>query len=178
MKKTGIIQSLNVSPKGFHEGLLLSSGKTIVQINLSKEEAGSLEAHLQPGTQITVEIEAEEPHGEPKHRVFRLLRLLSIDGEPFEANAPGPRSFSGRIERLNYALHAEVNGGILDSGDFLHLKPHGARAVKLKAGMQVEGRGSTKPMVGGRSVIEADEVNGIVLADKAKKHHAAKHAKR
>ena len=80
------------------------------------------------------------------------------------------RKFSGRIERLNYALHGEVNGGILESGDFLHLKPGGAQAIGLALGMAVEARGKTKPMPGGRFVIEADEVNGTVIGhDKRKK---------
>ena len=92
-------------------------------------------------------------------------------------NNHGHGRFAGRIERLNYALHGEVNGGILDSGDFLHLKPEGARAVKLKAGMKVEGRGGIKPMVGGHSVIEADDVNGIAIPHhKTKKKHTAKHS--
>ena len=87
-----------------------------------------------------------------------------------DKNRHSPRKFSGRIERLNYALHGEVNGGILESGDFLHLKPEGAQAVGLVVGMAVEARGTTKPMPGGRFVIEADEVNGTVIGHgKAKK---------
>jgi hypothetical protein len=82
------------------------------------------------------------------------------------------RKFSGRIERLNYALHGEVNGGIFESGDFLHLKPEGAQAIGLAVGMVVEARGTTKPMPGGRFVIEADEVNGTVIGHgKTKKKH-------
>jgi hypothetical protein len=89
--------------------------------------------------------------------------------------------FSGRVARLNYALHGEVNGGILESGDFLHLKPEGARAVGLKLGLSVKGKGKTKPMADGHLVIEADEVNGIPIErhkgphkapHKAKKKHA------
>ena len=83
------------------------------------------------------------------------------------------KHFSGRIERLNYALHGEVNGGILESGDFLHLKPEGARAINLAVGMAVEARGKTRPMPGGRFVIDADEVNGTVIGHhQTKKKHA------
>jgi len=177
MKKTGTVENLNVSPKGFHEGFLLRSGKKIVQINLPKGEPSGFEKVLNPGEQVTVEVEPEEPRGEPEHGVFRLIRLLSVNGHTTRTDKQGVRPFSGSIGRLNYALHGEVNGGILDSGDFLHLKPEGARAVNLKAGMQVAGHGDTKPVVGGHSVIEAEEVNGIVIPHhKAKKKHAAKRA--
>jgi hypothetical protein len=74
---------------------------------------------------------------------------------------------------LNYALHGEVNGGILESGDFLHLKPEGARAIGLALGMAVEARGKTRPTPGGWFVIEADEVNGTIIGHhKGKKKHA------
>jgi hypothetical protein len=39
--------------------------------------------------------------------------------------------------------------------------------------MIVEGKGKTKPMVGGRSVIEAEQVNGIAIGrHRAKKKHS------
>jgi hypothetical protein len=176
MRKTGTIEALNVSPKGFHEGFLLRTGKKLVQINLPKGEFiwGKI---LTSGEQLTVEIEPEQPHGKPEHAVFSLVRLLGVNGHLAEGgDKHGSRRFSGSIVRLNYALHGEVNGGILDSGDFLHLKPEGAREAKLKAGMQVEGLGMTKPMVGGHAVIEAEEVNGIVIRHKKAKKHASKHA--
>ena len=49
--------------------------------------------------------------------------------------------------------------------------------MKLNVGMQVAGHGYKKPMVGGHSVIEAEEVNGTrITHNKAKKKHSAKHA--
>ncbi len=168
MKKTGIIEALNVSPKGFYEGFLLRAGKKLVQINLPKHEVARAENSLEVGKKITVELEAEKAHGEPQHEVFRFI------GTGFEEQ--GSKPFSGIVERLNYALHGAVNGGILESGDFLHVKPEGARALKLAIGMQVEGRGRTKPMVDGHWVIEAEMVNGVKIQHhKAKKKHGPKH---
>jgi hypothetical protein len=94
-----------------------------VQINLPKGEFiwGKI---LTSGEQLTVEIEPEQPQGKPEHAVFSLVRLLGVNGHLAEGgDKHGSRRFSGSIVRLNYALHGEVNGGILDSGDFLHLKP-------------------------------------------------------
>jgi hypothetical protein len=178
VKKTGTIEALNISPKGFYEGFLLRTGKKIVQINLPKHEIGIIDQGLATGEEITADVEAEEPHGQPQHGVFRLLRFAGPNGHFAKPDKDGNNAFSGQIMRLNYALHGAVNGGILDSGDFLHLKPEGARTLKLQLGMQVEGRGVTKPMVGGHSVIEAQVVNGIEIKHhKAKKKHAAKHHK-
>jgi hypothetical protein len=119
----------------------------------------------------------EQSHGASEDGVFRLVRLRGVNGHLSGGKHGSPNHFSGRIERLNYTLHGEINGGTLDSGDFLHLKPEGARAVDLKVGIQVGGQGGTKPMVGAHSVIEAEDVNGMVIRrHKAKKKHAAKHA--
>jgi hypothetical protein len=168
---------MNVSPKGFHEGFLLKSGKDVKQINLPKEHLQSLSDGWPSNTEISVEVEAEEPWGAPTHKVykvFRLVRVVDNGGRQAEKDHHLPRKFSGRIERLNYALHGEVNGGILESGDFLHLKPDSAQAICLAVGMAVEARGKTKLMPGGRFVIEAVEVNGAVIGHRnTKKKHAS-----
>jgi hypothetical protein len=163
---------MNVGPKGFYEGFLLKSGKNVVQINFPKEHLHSFADGRAPEGEISVEVEAEEPWGTPAHEVFRLVRVVDNGGRKAEKDHHLPGKFSGRIERLNYALHGEVNGGILESGDFLHLKPEGAQAIGLVVGMAVEARGATKPTPGGRFVIEADEVNGTVIGHgKARKKH-------
>jgi hypothetical protein len=163
---------MNVSPKGFYEGFLLKSGKSVIQINLPKEHIQSFANGWPSDGEISVEVEAEEPWGTPAHKVFRLVRVVHNGGREAEKDHHRPREFAARIERLNYALHGEVNGGILESGDFRHLKPEGAQAVGLAVGMAVEARGTTKPMPGGRFVIEAEQVNGTVIGHgKAKKKH-------
>jgi len=178
VKKTGIIEALNISPKGFYEGFLLRAGKQLVQINLPKHDHALSQTGLEQGQKITVELEPEKPHGEPEHEVFRLVDLAGTKGASADVPHRGTGHFSGCIERLNYALHGAVNGGILESGDFLHVKPEGARALKLKLGMRVEGRGRKKPMVDGHSVIEAETVNGLEMEHKKDKDkHSAKRKK-
>ena len=170
MKKTGTIEALNISPKGFYEGFLLRTGKKLIQMNLPKDERGTSPKHLKVGESITIEAEREEPHGKPAHEVFRMSH--KSDEHSRKRDAQKTRDFSAVVLALNYALHGEINGGILDSGDFLHLKPAGARELKLKVGMHVEGQCSTKPMVGGHLVIEASQVNGVEIRHKPKKKHS------
>ena len=113
----------------------------------------------------------EKGKGHPSHPVYQLVSLKNGDKHQVSVAAfshDDSNPFSGVVERLNYALHGEVNGGILDTGDFLHLKPQGATALNISVGMKVQGIGSIKPAIGGHRVIEAEEVNGIKLDKKPK----------
>ncbi len=74
------------------------------------------------------------------------------------------------VARLNFAKHGEPNGVVLDSGDFIHLKPDGMRQVGLKIGDRVEATGEARPMELGHRVVEAVEVNGVRLKGKPKHH--------
>jgi len=66
MKKSGTVEALNVSPKGFYEGFLLKTGKRVVQINFPKEEHEPSARDLKPGQQVTIEVESEQPHGKTR----------------------------------------------------------------------------------------------------------------
>lgn len=156
MEKTGIVQTFNVSPKGTLEGLLMKIGDETIQINFRQEFASEI-ASVAVGEELKVELEPEEAHDHPNHPVFRLLGLSANNSH-----------FAGKVKHLNYALHGEANGAILDSGNFLHVKPYGAAALDLKPGMRVKGSGSSKPMFDGHRVIEAIEVNGIPMEKRLK----------
>jgi hypothetical protein len=157
MQKQGIVEAFNISPKGEYEGMLMKSGGEVIQVNFRKEWGPQIKEAAAPGAKLAIEVEEEETHEHACHPVFRLVNLAGANGD-----------FSGKVTRLNYALHGEVNGAILDTGDFLHVKPHGATALKLKTGMKVKGTGARKPMADGHQVIEAEEVNGIRMEKKPK----------
>jgi hypothetical protein len=173
VKKTRIIEAFNVSPRSFYEGSLLRNRKGVVQVNMPNGDSEDLAGYLKTGDRVTADAEAEKPRGIPEHDVFRLARLMQgASCEVGKENRSHP--FSGYVRTLNYALRGEVNVGIPDSGDFLHLKPEGARHVGLTAGMKVEGFGTIRPMVGGRRVIGAEEVNGVGMRQDRAKEAAAK----
>ncbi|MDQ2774339.1 MAG: hypothetical protein M3Y57_05335 [Acidobacteriota bacterium] len=156
LRKQGTVQAFNVSPKGAYEGLLLQTKDELIQVNFPQEFAAAMSDLAASAADVQLEVEAQKVDGHACHPVYRLLNVMN------------GKEFAGKVTRLNYALHGEVNGAILDSGDFLHVKPQGAAALKLKVGMKVKGTGSTKPMVGGHRVIEADEVNGVRIEKKPK----------
>ncbi|MDQ2839924.1 MAG: hypothetical protein M3Y72_02565 [Acidobacteriota bacterium] len=170
IRKKGIVEGFNVSPKGIHESLLLRNGKEVIQINIPPHLAAKASEATPTGAEVELEVTAEEVKGHPSHPVFRMLGFTGHDG-----NGEKQLKFSGKIERINYALHGEPNGGILDGGEFLHLKPHGAAAIGLRAGMEVEGKGTLKPSGGECRVIEAEEVNGMTIEKKPKPKKKAAH---
>ena len=174
-EKKGTFKSFNISPKGNYEGLLVESEGQIIQVNFPQEWSSALAGLAVPGEQVQLQVEPHEKNGHGEHPVYRLLSMSNQKKEQFppsESKHEKDGPFSGTVTRLNYALHGEVNGAILNTGDFLHVKPQGATALGLEVGMKVKGSGVTKPMVGGHRVIEADEVNGVRLEkkDKPKKH--------
>ena len=171
MRKNGIVQAFNASPKGAYEGLLLQAKDELIQINFPQEFAAKIAELAPPESAVQVQVEPQETKDHACHPVFRLVGLINSDKGKFSlaaGNGHKDGHFSGKVERLNYALHGEVNGAILDSGDFLHVKPHGAAALELTVGMKVKGNGATKPMIGGQRVIEAEEVNGLPMEHKPK----------
>jgi hypothetical protein len=63
VKTKGTIEALKMSPKGFHEGILLRTAKRTVLINLPKDSQTGIE--LKPGDQISAEGE-REPEADPR----------------------------------------------------------------------------------------------------------------
>ena len=174
-EKRGTVQSFNISPKGSYEGLLVESKGEVIQVNFPLEWSASIAGIAAPGQQVHLEVEPHEQHDHGLHPVYRLRSVSNEKKEKFPSSESNHKDghFTGTVTRLNYALHGEVNGAILDTGDFLHVKPHGANALGLEVGMKVKGTGARKPMVGEHHVIEADEVNGVRLEKKEKpKKHA------
>ena len=86
--------------------------------------------------------------------------------KPGKAAVPHKGEITGIVERLNYVRHGEANGVVLDTGDFIHLKPDGMRQVDLKVGDSVDVDGKVHPMELGGRMVEATVVNGVHLKGK------------
>lgn len=152
------------SPKGAIEGVLIDSDGAPAQFVCDARDpavsAGL--ADLQPGQAVVLEgtLQEPSPRGEPPHEVYRLERMVSVDGKP-----AAPRhhlaAVAGTVVRLNYAKHGEPNGVVLDTGDFIHTKPEGFQRLALKVGDKVRAEGDTRPLAtGGGQVVQAHSVNG------------------
>ncbi len=158
---------VNFSPKGGLEGLVVEAGGATAQVVCPPHLAAGLARLAAGGAEVTLAVGAAPPSdkGWAAHPVYHLLELP-------EADAPEITGVSGTVARLNYAKHGEPNGVVLDTGDFVHLKPHGMAQLNLKVGDRVSAEGDIRPLeFGGGRAVEAERVNGVEIAKTKPKHH-------
>jgi hypothetical protein len=154
------------SPKGGVEGLLVEVDGEPVQVVIEKDDeaAAALVGVLRAGQSLSLDAAPAEPSkkkGEPAHAVWALRKVLRVDGKAPKAAKPHAAGYSGKIVRLNYARHGAPNGYVLDTGDFVHVKPEGFEKLGLDVGDQVDADGDAYFLsTGGGWAIEADTVNG------------------
>jgi hypothetical protein len=155
------------SPKGAVEGLMLQSEGKPLQLVVEPDRGDSLPlASLRPGQQLAFEAEPPKPSpkGKPAHRLLRLHRLLSMDGHAAAAG-DAPQTVSGTVVRFNFARHGEPNGVVLDSGDFIHCRPQGMKALSPGIGDKLTATGPARSLAGTTGkVVEARRINGRDLA--------------
>ena len=164
-KLTGTFAQIIYSPHGGVEGLLLSQEDGVIQVVLDKddEKAAALVSTLKDGQQLVVSADEMPPSkkGAGAHPVVALRKLVSVDGKTPPKPAAFKAGYSGTITRLNYARHGAPNGFVLDSGDFVHVKPDGFAKLGLKVGDRVTAEGDAHFLsTGGGWAVEAMSVNG------------------
>lgn len=161
----GTFRHIIYSPHGGVEGFLLKVDDEDVQFVIDKEDenVARVAAGLVTGQQLVVTGEASPPSskGPGAHAVRVLGKLVSVDGAvPAKVKAKDV-GYSGTIARLNYAKHGAPNGYVLDSGDFVHVKPDGFARLKLKVGDRVKALGDAHFLATGSGwAVEAISVNG------------------
>jgi hypothetical protein len=67
------------------------------------------------------------------------------------------------VSAIHFAKHGEPNGVMLESGEFVHTRPHGMKKLKLKIGSKVVALGQVRMTVLGTPLLEAEEVNRISI---------------
>lgn len=157
----GVVERYNYSPKGGYESMLLKSADKLVQINFPPHMAAEVTKAVATGNQISVVAVAEDAKGD--HPVYRLQKLTMANGEeivmlkPKPGEQPKPENVEkteGVIKYLNYGRRGEVNGAVLESGDFVHLGPQGAELVRLAIGQKLSIESAAATIVEGHRVIE------------------------
>jgi hypothetical protein len=143
----GVLHDFNLSPKGGIEGFLLHADGKTVQINVTPDIGFAVVRGI-------------------GHPVFNLVKLTGTDGKALIDAGHGAGEMvtvQGVVKRINFARHGAANGVVLESGDFIHLKPEGMKKVALKVGDAVtaEGPGGMMPL--GQQIVEAKTVNGTTV---------------
>ena len=159
----GIVQYPLFSPRGDIEGVLLKQDGQLLQISFAPDVGTRLAARLQPRKRLRV-IATEDRTGRVgvDHAVYAFESLASADGQPI-TTTDRPTRLVGTVARIHYAKHGEANGVLLESGDFVHLRPHGMEVLKPTAGSRITAYGSMRPTVLGVKVLEAQEANGVQI---------------
>lgn len=157
------------SPRGGVEGIMLDVDGVAAQFVFGHgpDDAAPF-GKLKPGQRVTVEgTEAKPwPEGENAHAVYQFKRLAGIDGKDVHDGAQ-PAHAEGKVVRLNYARHGEANGVLLDSGDFVHVRPDRFATFGITIGDTVQASGPGRALADGSGrVIDAVELNGKRLDKK------------
>ncbi len=166
---SGTLLQFVFSPKGAVEGLYVALGDAQVQVVIPQECSDALARSLRAGDRVTVRVGLDdESDNDELHRVYRLVAVLNDAGKPLSVggDADGRSKIVGTVKYLNFAKHGEPNGVVLDSGDFVHLKPEGMKRLQLVVGDAVRAEGKTRSHILGGVVLEAESVNGKKLAKK------------
>lgn len=165
IKTAGTFRHIVYSPRGGVEGFLLRVKDEDLQFLVDKddESLARVVAGLVTGQQLVVSGEESPPSGKGPgvHAVQSLRKLVSVDGAvPSKVKAKDV-GYTGTVARFNYARHGAPNGYVLDTGDFVHVKPDGFSRLKIKVGDRVKAQGDAHFLATGSGwAVEATSVNG------------------
>jgi hypothetical protein len=161
---SGQLQQLLFSPKGGIEGLLVMVGSKTIQISMGPAASDTKDLTNAVGKPIEVKGSADHSPKtkEGAHPVYKLDVITKIAGAAVKPYGEAPPT-GGVVAAIHYAKHGEPNGVVLESGEFIHTRPHGMKKLKLDVGSKVVARGEVRMTVLGTPLIEAHEVNRVTL---------------
>jgi hypothetical protein len=176
VKFQGLLQEFNLSPTGAIEGFLLHNADGVtVQVNVSPDVGFAVVRGIGQNVEATVEPDdLSTKTGKGDHSVYRLISLTGNDGKAliFANRSDGEVvTVQGVVKRINFSRDGAANGVVLESGEFIHLKPDGMKHASLKVADHVTVSGTASLMPLGQQVIEATTVNGVAV--KSNKRRAA-----
>ena len=158
----GTVDGFNRDPRGRVDSVVVKAadGK-LDQFNLPPD-LGDVAVHVAAeGHRVTAVGSPERMVGD--RTIFRLSKLTGADGKAaLTAPTPGvpepTETVEGTVRRLNVSPRGEVDGAVLDGGDYVHTGP--AAAAGLSVGGKVSVVGVARPMADGHRAVEATTVNG------------------
>jgi hypothetical protein len=161
---SGVVDSYNLDPRGAYNGVVIKDGTHITQLNMPPDVAATIASAAPVGQRVQATGMPETVVGD--RAILRLVGLTTADGKQFTLARPGDRQVvhvDGTVKQLNYAPRGEVDGAILDTGDFIHVGPRDAAALNLAVGQKISADGWGRPMLASHNAIEATKVNGTMI---------------
>jgi hypothetical protein len=163
----GTCQYLLFNPKGGIEGALLRMKGSVVQVTVPPDQGATLMRVTGPRRQLRV---LAVPDTSPKaaggaHPVFRFASFADVSGRAIDMPDPahGQATVKGIVAAWHFARHGEPNGVFLETGEFIHLRPHGMALAGLDIGSRVDAVGELRVTALGTRMLEAHRVNRIDL---------------
>jgi hypothetical protein len=161
---SGRLDQILFSPKGALEGLLVNMGAQTVQVSMEPTTANAEALANAVGKAIELKASVDDSqkakHG--AHPVYKMRAVSKIAGKAFTL-VDEPERVQGVVSAIHFAKHGEPNGVMLESGEFVHTRPHGMKKLKLKIGSKVVALGQVRMTVLGTPLLEAEEVNRISI---------------
>jgi hypothetical protein len=163
----GTCQQLLFSPKGGVEGVLLKRQGALLQVTVKADAGAAFARVAAPGRRLRLLALADHS---PKtagatHPVYRFEAFADAAGQAIVPgdDAATETTIKGVVAAWHYARHGEPNGVMLDSGEFIHLRPHGVALAGLDIGAKVNAVGELRMTVLGTRLLEAHRINRIAL---------------
>ena len=164
---TGTCQQLLFSPKGGVEGALVKAKGAVLQLSMHPDTGAAFARSTGPGKRLRVFAVADHS---PKtrdgsHPVYQFESFADAAGHAIESTDADPANttIKGVVAALHYARHGQPNGVVLETGEFIHMRPHGMAQVGLGVGAKVSAVGALRMTVLGTRLLEARQVNRIEL---------------
>ena len=161
---SGTVSNFNFGPGGEVQSLMIKSSAKTIQVNLPPPLAPFATQVATVGG--SVNLSAYPEMGLPDHPVYELASVKNEQGRELKLPNPDDRKFvheEGSIKSLNYARHGEVDGAVLDNGDFVHVGPS-AGTLKLAVGKKITVDGVGHPMVlSDHRAVHAIAIDGKML---------------
>ena len=161
----GMVDGFNRDPRGHISSVVVkTTGGKLNQFNLPPD-LGDVAMHIaSEGQKVTAVGSPEMAIGD--RTIYRLSRLTGPDGNSsITAPTPGApeptQTVQGTVRRLNISDRGEVDGAMLDSGDYIHTGSRGG--VSLMIGGKLLVVGTTHPMADGHQSVEAMTINGLTV---------------
>ena len=164
---SGICQQLLFSPKGGIEGALIKAKGTVLQISMHADTGAAFARSTGPGKRLRVLAAADHSPKtrEGAHPVYQFEAFADAQGQALDmpGGDPANTTIKGVVASLHYARHGQPNGVVLETGEFIHMRPHGMAQVGLGIGARVTAVGELRMTVLGTRMLEARTVNRVEL---------------
>ena len=164
----GTSKQLLFSPKGGVEGVLVKVKGELLQITIDPNIGTTLARLAAPGKRVKI---LASPERSPKakdaaHPVFKFESFADSERHAVESRGEdeGNVPVKGVVSTIHFARHGQPNGVVLESGEFVHMRPHGMQRLQLVIGGKVTAIGAVRTTVLGTRLVEAHTVNGVDLA--------------